>query len=111
MSYAHPTVERYTPLFITLDAATSLDDAIATTAEGLQFGSRRDPCNSPESPIGMAGARSRPRIVEDSSRPEAAEGGGAPWTALQTIISADVRRLWLHAPRCSRPGRPGRTSA
>ena len=38
MPYAHPTVEHYTPLFITLGAATSMDDPIATTIEGYQFG-------------------------------------------------------------------------
>ncbi|HEY3547563.1 MAG TPA: class III extradiol ring-cleavage dioxygenase [Propionicimonas sp.] len=38
MPYAHPTVEHYTPLFITLGAATSLDDPITTTIEGFQFG-------------------------------------------------------------------------
>jgi 4,5-DOPA dioxygenase extradiol len=38
MPYAHPTVEHYTPLFITLGAATSLDEPIATTVEGYRFG-------------------------------------------------------------------------
>lgn len=38
MPYAHPTVEHYTPLFITLGAASSLDDPITTTIEGFQFG-------------------------------------------------------------------------
>jgi 4,5-DOPA dioxygenase extradiol len=38
MPYAHPTVEHYTPLFITLGAAAAPDEPVQTTVEGYQFG-------------------------------------------------------------------------
>ena len=38
MPYAHPTVEHYTPLFITLGAAVTPDEPVQTTVEGYQFG-------------------------------------------------------------------------
>ncbi len=38
MPYAHPTVEHYTPLFITLGAAAAPDEPVRTTVEGYQFG-------------------------------------------------------------------------
>jgi 4,5-DOPA dioxygenase extradiol len=38
MPYAHPTVEHYTPLFITLGAAATPDEPVRTTVEGYQFG-------------------------------------------------------------------------
>jgi 4,5-DOPA dioxygenase extradiol len=38
LPYAHPTVEHYTPLFITLGAATEADQPVETTIEGYTFG-------------------------------------------------------------------------
>jgi 4,5-DOPA dioxygenase extradiol len=38
MPYAHPTVEHYTPLFVTLGAAASAQDPVLITVEGYQFG-------------------------------------------------------------------------
>jgi 4,5-DOPA dioxygenase extradiol len=38
MPYAHPTVEHYTPLFITLGAAAAPDEPVQTIVEGYQFG-------------------------------------------------------------------------
>jgi 4,5-DOPA dioxygenase extradiol len=38
MPYAHPTVEHFVPLFLTLGAATTPDGPVATTVEGFQFG-------------------------------------------------------------------------
>lgn len=38
MPYAHPTVEHFTPLFVTLGAATQADAAVQTTIEGFFFG-------------------------------------------------------------------------
>ena len=38
LPYAHPTVEHYTPLFITLGAAASAEQPVRTTIEGYQFG-------------------------------------------------------------------------
>ena len=38
MPYAHPTVEHYTPLFITLGAAATPEEPVRTTVEGYQFG-------------------------------------------------------------------------
>jgi 4,5-DOPA dioxygenase extradiol len=38
MSYAHPTPDHYTPLFITLGAATRPDAPVATTIEGYMIG-------------------------------------------------------------------------
>lgn len=38
LRYAHPTVEHFTPLFITLGAATNPEDAAQTTIEGYRFG-------------------------------------------------------------------------
>ncbi|MEI6701133.1 MAG: dioxygenase, partial [Actinomycetota bacterium] len=36
--FAHPTVEHFTPLFVTLGAASDLDAGVETTIEGYQFG-------------------------------------------------------------------------
>lgn len=36
--YAHPTVEHYTPMFVTLGAATDPQAAVRTTVEGFRFG-------------------------------------------------------------------------
>ena len=38
LPYAHPTVEHYTPLFITLGAAAAADGPVETTIEGFRFG-------------------------------------------------------------------------
>ncbi|MFP5336832.1 MAG: dioxygenase [Actinomycetes bacterium] len=38
MPYAHPTVEHYTPLFVTLGAATTPDQPVPTTIEGYFMG-------------------------------------------------------------------------
>lgn len=38
MPYAHPTVEHFTPLFVTLGAANQVDAAVQTTIEGFSFG-------------------------------------------------------------------------
>jgi 4,5-DOPA dioxygenase extradiol len=38
MPYAHPTVEHFVPLFVTLGAATRPDGPVETTVEGYQFG-------------------------------------------------------------------------
>jgi 4,5-DOPA dioxygenase extradiol len=38
MPFAHPTVEHYTPLFITLGAAAAPEEPVRTTVEGYQFG-------------------------------------------------------------------------
>ncbi|BEP12582.1 class III extradiol ring-cleavage dioxygenase [Acidothermaceae bacterium B102] len=38
LPYAHPTVEHYTPLFITLGAASAPDQPVQTTIEGYAFG-------------------------------------------------------------------------
>jgi 4,5-DOPA dioxygenase extradiol len=38
MPYAHPTVEHFVPLFLTLGAATSSDGPVETAVEGFQFG-------------------------------------------------------------------------
>jgi 4,5-DOPA dioxygenase extradiol len=38
MPYAHPTVEHYVPLFVTLGAATQPDTPVTTTIEGYFFG-------------------------------------------------------------------------
>ncbi len=38
MPYAHPTVEHYTPLFITLGAATAAEEPVQITVDGYQFG-------------------------------------------------------------------------
>jgi 4,5-DOPA dioxygenase extradiol len=38
MPYAHPTVEHYTPLFVTLGAATRSDGPVETTIEGYFMG-------------------------------------------------------------------------
>jgi 4,5-DOPA dioxygenase extradiol len=38
MPYAHPTVEHYTPLFITLGAAGAPDRPVQTAIDGYQFG-------------------------------------------------------------------------
>jgi 4,5-DOPA dioxygenase extradiol len=38
LPYAHPTVEHYTPLFITLGAAATPDEPVQTAIEGYQFG-------------------------------------------------------------------------
>jgi 4,5-DOPA dioxygenase extradiol len=38
MPYAHPTVEHYTPLFVTLGAATQSDGPVQTTIEGYFMG-------------------------------------------------------------------------
>ncbi|HEY2286840.1 MAG TPA: class III extradiol ring-cleavage dioxygenase [Streptosporangiaceae bacterium] len=38
LPYAHPTVEHYTPLFITLGAAGRAERPVRTTIEGYQFG-------------------------------------------------------------------------
>ena len=38
LPYAHPTVEHYTPLFITLGAASDPEAAVSTTIEGYALG-------------------------------------------------------------------------
>jgi len=38
MPYAHPTVEHFVPLFVTLGAATDPGGPVTTTVEGYQFG-------------------------------------------------------------------------
>jgi 4,5-DOPA dioxygenase extradiol len=38
MPFAHPTVEHYTPLFITLGAANDPEQPVTTAVEGYQFG-------------------------------------------------------------------------
>ena len=38
LPYAHPTVEHYTPLFVTLGAAASAEEPAQTAIEGYQFG-------------------------------------------------------------------------
>jgi 4,5-DOPA dioxygenase extradiol len=38
LPYAHPTVEHYTPLFVTLGAASTAEQPVETTVEGYQFG-------------------------------------------------------------------------
>ena len=38
MPYAHPTVEHFTPLFVTLGAAADPTAAVTTTIEGYAFG-------------------------------------------------------------------------
>jgi 4,5-DOPA dioxygenase extradiol len=38
LPYAHPTVEHYTPLFITLGAAATAEQPVRTAIEGYQFG-------------------------------------------------------------------------
>jgi 4,5-DOPA dioxygenase extradiol len=38
MPYAHPTVEHFSPLFVTLGAATAPDAPVGTTIEGFRFG-------------------------------------------------------------------------
>ncbi|MEI7860734.1 MAG: class III extradiol ring-cleavage dioxygenase [Acidimicrobiales bacterium] len=38
LPYAHPTVEHFVPLFVTLGAARAPDVTVATTVEGYQFG-------------------------------------------------------------------------
>lgn len=38
MPYAHPTVEHFVPLFVTLGAATRPDGPVETTVDGFQFG-------------------------------------------------------------------------
>ena len=38
MPYAHPTVEHYTPLFITLGASDSINAGVKTTIEGFSYG-------------------------------------------------------------------------
>lgn len=41
MPYAHPTVEHFSPLFVTLGAATELDSGVTTTIEGFMWGLSR----------------------------------------------------------------------
>ncbi len=38
LPYAHPTVEHYTPLFVTLGAAATAEQPVLTAIEGYQFG-------------------------------------------------------------------------
>ena len=38
MPFAHPTVEHFVPLFLTLGAATEPDAPVETTVDGFQFG-------------------------------------------------------------------------
>ena len=38
LRFAHPTVEHYTPLFITLGAAANADAPVQTTVDGYRFG-------------------------------------------------------------------------
>jgi 4,5-DOPA dioxygenase extradiol len=38
LPYAHPTVEHYTPLFVTLGAADDPEKPVHTTIEGYAFG-------------------------------------------------------------------------
>jgi len=38
LPYAHPTVEHYTPLFVTLGAAATAEQPVQTTVAGYQFG-------------------------------------------------------------------------
>jgi hypothetical protein len=38
MPYAHPTVEHFAPLFVTLGASTKLDEGPKTTIEGFWWG-------------------------------------------------------------------------
>lgn len=41
MPYAHPTVEHFSPLFVTLGAATDLDGGVRTTIDGFMWGLSR----------------------------------------------------------------------
>jgi 4,5-DOPA dioxygenase extradiol len=41
MPYAHPTVEHFTPLFVTLGAATDASAPVTTTLDGYGFGLSR----------------------------------------------------------------------
>ena len=41
MPYAHPTVEHFTPLFVTLGAATAPEAPVTTTIEGYFIGLAR----------------------------------------------------------------------
>jgi 4,5-DOPA dioxygenase extradiol len=41
MPYAHPTVEHFSPLFVTLGAATDLDGGVTTTIDGFMWGLSR----------------------------------------------------------------------
>jgi 4,5-DOPA dioxygenase extradiol len=38
VAYAHPTVEHYTPLFVTLGAATDPEEPVSTNIDGYFFG-------------------------------------------------------------------------
>jgi 4,5-DOPA dioxygenase extradiol len=38
VAYAHPTVEHYTPLFVTLGAATDAEQPVKTTIDGYFLG-------------------------------------------------------------------------
>jgi 4,5-DOPA dioxygenase extradiol len=38
LGYAHPTVEHYTPLFVTLGAATDAEQPVQTTIDGYFIG-------------------------------------------------------------------------
>jgi 4,5-DOPA dioxygenase extradiol len=38
MRYAHPTVEHFTPLFVTLGAATQADGPVTTVIDGYWMG-------------------------------------------------------------------------
>jgi 4,5-DOPA dioxygenase extradiol len=38
MPYAHPTVEHFTPLFVTLGAATDMESAVAEKIDGYWMG-------------------------------------------------------------------------
>jgi 4,5-DOPA dioxygenase extradiol len=38
VQFAHPTVEHYTPLFVTLGAATDAEQPVQTTIEGYFIG-------------------------------------------------------------------------
>lgn len=38
MSFAHPTVEHFLPLFVTMGTASQPDDPVVTAVEGFAFG-------------------------------------------------------------------------
>ena len=57
MPYAHPTVEHYTPLFITLGAATDPEAPGDQVVDGYWMGLSKRRCRSPEPPSGRRAGR------------------------------------------------------